>query len=129
MQHLQPAVLVKDGGGVLAVAGAPHDGVHLLPAPVPQLHCPPRYSVPQKHLVSHSFIFIDRQHDLSMAATRSMFPEKKSLMGAAPRSALTSTLAAVVDSSAAISAPERLHRTRRVDTEIRGDMWSYGDIM
>ena len=55
-----------------------------------------------------------------MAATRSMFPEKKSLMGAAPRSALTSTLAAVVDSSAAMSAPDRLHRTR-------GDMWSYVD--
>ena len=55
-----------------------------------------------------------------MAATRSMFPEKKSLMGAAPRSALTSTLAAVVDSSAAMSAPDRLHRTR-------GDMWRYGD--
>ena len=57
-----------------------------------------------------------------MAATRSMFPVKKFLMGAAPRSALTSTLAAVVDSSAAMSAPERLHRTR-------GDMEMYGNIM
>ena len=63
-----------------------------------------------------------------MAATRSMFPEKKSLMGAAPRSALTSTLAAVVDSSAAMSAPDRLHRSRRVDTEIRGDTWRYVEI-
>ena len=57
-----------------------------------------------------------------MAATRSMFPVKKFLMGAAPRSALTSTLAAVVDSSAAMSAPERLHRTR-------GDIEMYGDVM
>ena len=57
-----------------------------------------------------------------MAATRSMFPVKKFLMGAAPRSALTSTLAAVVDNSAAMSAPERLHRTR-------GDMEMYGDVM
>ena len=66
-----------------------------------------------------------------MAATRSMFPEKKSLMGAAPRSALTSTLAAVVDSSAAMSAPDRLHRSRReirIYVEIRRYVEICGDM-